>query len=156
MEEEDVREWAIVHIRGFKYVDTNTLSCNMKGRPFVIYKVKGDIVYLFAIRTNNEFTAKEFYYPITLKAKKVKRRSCYVNLRDVYAFDKEELIQRVRELKSEIEDKKLSRVKYLATEYRTGISKKISDLCIVQEYNDMIQKVEEGSLPVNQFGTNVR
>ena len=44
MEEEDVKAWAIVHIRGFNYLDTNSLSCNMKGRPFIIYKVKGDFV----------------------------------------------------------------------------------------------------------------
>ena len=30
MEEEDVRAWAIVHIRGFNYLDTNSLSFNMK------------------------------------------------------------------------------------------------------------------------------
>ena len=151
MEEEDVKAWAIVHIRGFNYLDTNSLSCNMKGRPFIIYKVKGDFVYLFSIRTSDEFSAKEFYYPITLKSKKVKRRKCYVNLRHVYAIKKDVLIQKVSALKSELDDKKNSRTKYLATEYRNGILKEIDKLCLVEEYKDIILQVENGNLHPNMF-----
>ena len=151
MEEEDVKAWAIVHIRGFNYLDTNSLSCNMKGRPFIIYKVKGHFVYLFSIRTSNEFSAKEFYYPITLKSKKVKRRKCFVNLRHVYAINKDVLIQKVSALKSDLDDKRNSRVKYLATEYRNGILKEIDKLCLIEEYKDIITQVENGKLHPNMF-----
>ena len=55
-----------------------------------------------------------------------------------YAIDKDVLIQKVSALKSDLDDKKNSRIKYLATEYRNGILKEIDKLCLVEEYKEII------------------
>ena len=72
-------------------------------------------------------------------------------MRHVYAIKKDVLIQKVSALKSELDDKKNSRTKYLATEYRNGILKEIDKLCLVEEYKDIILQVENGNLHPNMF-----
>ena len=121
----------------------------MKGRPFVIYKVKGDIVYLFSIRPNNVFSAKEFYYPITLNSDSGNLNKCYVNLRYIYAIDKDVLIQKVNTLKSDLGF--CSNIKKLSTKYRKGLLKGIDKLCFVEEYKKTISQVESGELYLNMF-----
>ncbi len=149
MNEEDVRPWAIVYIRGFNYLDTNSLCYNMNGRPFLIYKVRGDNVYLFSVRPNNLFSAKEFYYPITLKSYKGNLNKCYVNLRYVYSIKKDVLIKKVCELKSELNLN--TKTKFLPSKYRDGILKGIEKICFVDDYNNIINDVKNGKLNTNMF-----
>ena len=115
----------------------------MNGRPYLIYKMRGDMAYIFLIRSQGGFTADEFYYPITTKSSNGRRRESYVSLRYVIPIKKSELIHNANAVKDNMPKKKFSKIKCLATQYCKGIEERIELLCVVDSYRQQIESIPD-------------
>lgn len=58
---DDIKEGAVVYLQFMRFPDTNEIDCRLKGRPYYIYKIVEDMVYLFAIRSRKYITTDYFY-----------------------------------------------------------------------------------------------
>lgn len=63
MEKQDVKEGNIVYLQFMHFPDTNTIDYRLKGRPYLVYKILEDKVYLFEMRTGKH-AVSEFFYKI--------------------------------------------------------------------------------------------
>lgn len=143
MDENDLKEWGIVYLQHIRYPDTNEIDFRMNGRPYLIYKMRGDMAYIFLIRSQGGFTADEFYYPITTKSSNGRRRESYVSLRYVIPIKKSELIHNANAVKDNMPKKKFSKIKCLATQYCKGIEERIELLCVVDSYRQQIESIPD-------------
>ncbi len=58
---DDIKEGAVVYLQFMRFPDTNEIDCRLRGRPYFIYKIVGEMVYLYAIRSRKYKTTDYFY-----------------------------------------------------------------------------------------------
>lgn len=140
MDENDIRIGGIVYLRHMRFQDTNTIDYKMNGRPYLIYRIDKNNVYLFEIRSSS-YVVNEFFYKITKRTKGGEKRECYVNLSNYLCLTKSELVLKANELLSETKFKYAQKMRFLTKEVIEGITERIKLLCAVEEYKQKMQEI---------------
>lgn len=136
---EDFREGEIVFLKFMRFPDDNSIDYRMNGRPYLIYKVEDESVYLFKIGRSR---VEEYcYYPIKMQ-NKGKTVECYVDLRYIIVVDRKELINKMNALH---DDKK----SYRNSKKRKSLSEK--DFKKVKEKVDIIAAIKELEVIATNF-----
>ncbi|MBO5477454.1 MAG: hypothetical protein J6A15_06875 [Clostridia bacterium] len=94
--EDEFCEGEIVFLRFMRFPDDNSIDYRMNGRPYLIYKVTDENIYLFKIG-RSKVDEDYCYHPIKIKNKK-KDVECYVDLRNLVPITEEELINKITAL----------------------------------------------------------
>ena len=138
MEENELQKWQILYLRGVRFKDNNMMDYRLYGRPYIVYKITNDKVYLFQVRSDKRKIAEEFFIPI-----KIGKRDCNVNLRYIYKLEKAELIKNVNSVRASIPKGEKSRVRYLDDKYRKKIEKEIKVLCTIEKYREQFEDIPQ-------------
>lgn len=89
-------EGDIVFLRFMRFPDDNSIDYRINGRPYLIYKLTEENVYLFKIG-RSKVDEDYCYHPIKIKNKK-KDIDCYVDLRAPLLITREELFNKITAL----------------------------------------------------------
>jgi hypothetical protein len=140
MDEDDVKVGGIVYLQFMRFPDTGTLDYKLNGRPYLIYKIEGESVFLFEIRSCS-YIVDDFFFKITKKSKGGEKRECYVNLSNYVEINISELVNRANQLLSEKKFKNCQKMRFISADILEKISNRIDLLCSVDDYKKRMQKI---------------
>ncbi len=85
----EYKEGEILYIKYMKFADDNSVDYRVNGRPYLVYRVEEDKIYLFKVGSHM-FEPKYFFSKVNIirKDKKVTRES-YVDMRYYFVVDPE-------------------------------------------------------------------
>lgn len=142
----EFEESEIVYIRNMRFADDPaSIDIRLNGRPYLIYSVEGENVYLFKI-SSSYFKPEYCYHQIYLKQrykakkcngrrkKKSKAKPSYVDLRYIIQIPIEELVRKTQEFGGRVKGRKISAIREKVSKKDfIEIKQKIKDLSAINE-----------------------
>lgn len=137
---DEFREGGIVFIKHMRFPDDNSIDYRMNGRPYLIYKVENNTVYLFKIGRSR---VEEFsYYPIKV-SNKGKEVECFVDLRYMILIDEEELENKMQAFHDDKPSYRNSKkIKYLSKKDFEKIKEKVEIISSMKELEVIASNIE--------------
>ena len=135
MDLNDINEGSIVFLRFMRFPDNNQIDCRLNGRPYLFYKIVDDKAYLFALTSNTAGDSK-FYYEIERKGLNGNKRKSYVNLRNLFIIDLDELLLKINELHNEDKFKRINRHENVTINDMEKITEKLATLIFINSYKN--------------------
>lgn len=132
-------EGDIVFLKFMRFPDDNSIDYRINGRPYLIYKVTEENVFLFKIG-RSKVDEDYCYHPVKIKNKK-KDVDCFVDLRAPILLTKQELINKITALH---EGKKAHRNsikrKSLCEKDFKQVKDKFNNLLAIKSYRKLLKK----------------
>lgn len=132
-------EGDIVFLRFMRFPDDNSIDYRINGRPYLIYKVTEENIYLFKIG-RSKVDEDYCYHPVKIKNKK-KVTDCYVDLRAPILITREELINKITALHdgSKAHRNSIKRKSLPEKDFKK-VKEKFNNLLAIKSYSQMLKK----------------
>lgn len=138
MDLDDIREGSIVYLRFMHFPDDNSIDYRLNGRPYLLYKIIGSTAYLFGM-TTKFYGSDDFYFETERKTLKGNVRKTYINLKNYYKIELDDLIKKINELRYEQKFIKIEKEQYISDDELSKITERIELLCLVDSYKEKMR-----------------